>query len=223
MIKDLPPDLQPRERFLQEGAAKLSTVELLAILIGVGTRGKSAIDVAQDLINHFGTVEAISSATVHELEEIPGLGNAKAIKLLAAFSLAKRLKSSGIAQDPILSAQKAYDEIISLFEDHQLEMAAVLLLDVKKRAIRKEIIAKGTLDQVLMHPRELFSLAIRYRAHSLIIAHNHPSGDPTPSRRDVRITKKLIEVGKLIGIPLVDHLIVTETSFYSFASKTAKK
>lgn len=214
MIKDLPLDARPRERLLQSGPAALSSIELIAILLGMGTRGKSVLEVASELLRQFGSVEALADASISELSQISGIGPAKATTLLAAFALAKRINPSSNKR-PVLHAKDAFVELFPLFDGVQIEAAAVLLLDAKRKLIHKELFSRGTLTQVFMHPREIFSLAIKHRAHSLIVAHNHPSGDPTPSEKDLLLTKQLIEVGKLVGIPLIDHLIVVKTGYRS--------
>ena len=213
-LKCLPPQERPRERLARYGSEGLSTIELLAILLGSGTQSRSVLELAADLLGHFGSLQAISDATLGELKEVKGIGEAKAIQLKAAFELIQRLevKKAGLLLD---TPEKVYGLIGSEIAGQKIEMLMVVLRDARKCCLHREVISKGTLSELLMHPREIFHLAIRHRAHSLIVAHNHPSGDPTPSSRDLEMTHLLIAVGKVVGIQLADHLIIGWTGYTS--------
>ncbi len=217
-LKNLPLEERPRERLMRYGSDGVSTIELLAILIGSGTQNRSVLELATDLLAHFGSLKALSEATLEELKQVKGIGQAKAIQIKAAFGLLYRIeaKSQGVSLD---TPEKVYALIRDELSHQNLEMLMVILRDVRKCHLHREIISKGTLTELLMHPREIFHLAIRHRAHSLIVAHNHPSGDPVPSTRDLEMTHLLIAVGKVVGIELSDHLIVGCGSFTSFFKK----
>lgn len=217
-LKCLPPQERPRERLARYGSENLSTIELLAILLGSGTQNRSVLELAADLLGHFGSLHALCDATLEELKQVKGIGEAKAIQLKAVFGLLSRIevKKQGILLD---TPEKVYELIGSEIAGQKIEMLMVVLRDVRKCCLHREIISKGTLTELLMHPREIFHLAIRHRAHSLIVAHNHPSGDPTPSTRDLEMTHLLMAVGKVVGIELTDHLIVGREGFTSLFKK----
>ena len=192
----------------------LSSVELLAILLGSGTKSRSVMHLAADLLSHFQTLRALSEASIQELQQVKGIGLAKAIQLHAAFTLSSRKEET---TPPILDTpEKIYAVLRSELESQKTEALAIILRDIRLRCIHREILSKGTLTELLLHPREVFHAAIKHRAHSIVIAHNHPSGDPTPSKRDVDMTRVLAQTGKLIGIPLADHLIIGKNCFVSF-------
>ncbi len=216
MMKDIPVHERPRERLVSKGPAALSSIELIAILLGSGTKKRSVLELASDLLRHFGTLETLADASLQELKVVPGIGEAKAIQLQAAFALWKRTLVTNGERPVIDSPAKAFAHIQPDIQDEKTEVLSVMLRDARKTLVHKEIIARGTLTQVLMHPREVFCSAIRHRAHSVIVAHNHPSGDPTPSEKDVEVTSVLRTAGLVIGIPLVDHLIIGRSGFFSF-------
>lgn len=213
-IHQLPQLERPRERLTHFGSDALSTAELLAILLGSGTIGKSVLELAQELLAHFGSLEAVADASVAELTELKGLGEAKAITLQAAFALARRLQRP----DPkirITSPEHAYNLVHSDLAHCKEERMLVLLQDAKGYIIRKELVAVGTLTQVLAHPREVFYPAVRHKAAAILLAHNHPTGDPTPSKEDLALTRTLQSAGLALHIPLSDHLIIGSESFTS--------
>jgi DNA repair protein RadC len=218
IVKDLPSEERPRERLSRYGAEALSTVELLAILLGSGTQARPVLQLAAELLAHFKTLKALTEASLAELKTVKGIGSAKAIQLKAAIALFGRLeekKQSGILDSP----DAVYELIFPELANQKIEALMVVLRDARRSLIHKEIISKGILSELLIHPREIFHEAIRHRAHSLIIAHNHPSGDPTPSTRDVEMTQLLVQAGKVIGIELSDHLIIGHKKFISFYKK----
>lgn len=216
-IKNMPESERPRERLARQGAGALSDAELLAILLGSGMRGKSVLQLSQELLIHMGSLEKLAESSLPELQSIQGLGPAKALQLTALFALARRLSQSSHTnrQEPILCAAQAYALVREQLERETREMFVVLLQDIRRRLICTEIIAVGTLSQVIVHPREVFYPAIRHKAASLILAHNHPSGDPTASPQDRHLTTTLIETGSLLGIPVTDHLIIGHNGFVS--------
>ena len=215
-IRDLPIQERPRERLATKGASALSSAELIAILLGSGTQERSALELGSHLLQRFGSLECLADATLEELLTVKGIKLAKAVRLQAAFALWKRLQLPPIDRTIIDSPERAFSEIGPEIREEKAEVLCLLLRDARRAVLRKEIIARGILNQVLTHPREVFCAAIRHRAHSLIIAHNHPSGDPSPSQSDFQMTQILRTTGHVVGIPLADHLIVANHTFYSF-------
>lgn len=214
-LKSIPPAERPRERLSAQGSGSLSTVELLAILLGHGTRERSVLELASDLLSHFGSLEALADATLEELTSIKGVGKAKAVQLKAAFALWKRLEEKKQGT-PLDSPKTVYEMVKEEMAAQKAETLLILLRDVRRLCIHREILFKGTLTELLIHPREIFHSAIRHRAHSLIIAHNHPSGDPSPSAKDREMTQLLHAAGRIVGIDLADHLIIGRTGYFSF-------
>ncbi len=215
-LKNLPLDERPRERLARLGPESLSTSELLAILIGSGQKNKSVLVLAGELLSHFGSLRALVQAPLQDLQMIKGIGEAKAIQLKAAFALLQKMEAAPSPQI-LLTPSQIFRLIHPEMAHQKIEVLMVLLFDVKRALLHKEIIAKGTLTELLLHPREVFHLAIRHHAHSLVVAHNHPSGDPTPSKQDIEITQILKAAGRVVGIELSDHIIVGRESYFSFS------
>ncbi len=219
-LRSLPIEERPRERLLRDGVEALSIPELIAIILGSGTQGKSVLDLSQEIFSHFGGLTQLLGASVAELMEIKGVGRAKAIQLKAVFGIASKCKKiNAIEKFPILSPSEAYALAKEEIGDEKQEVLIVLLRDVRGCLIHREPVSVGTLSQLLVHPREVFYPAVRHKAHSLIIAHNHPSGDPTPSEADLELTRMLIQSGRTMGIALDDHLIVCPEAFVSLREK----
>jgi len=219
-IHHLPVDERPRERLMRYGSESISTTELLAIILGSGMRGKTVLQLSQELLSCFGGVKGIAEATVEELCQIKGLGVAKAVQLKAAFSLG--IKAAACSESPkfrIDNPIHAYHLVKDELEHEKRELFVVILLDTRGCVICHNVVAIGTLSQALVHPREVFYPAIRHKAASVILAHNHPSGDPTPSKYDIEVTESLVEAGKLIEIPIQDHLIIGRNSYTSLRQK----
>lgn len=206
----------PRERLMRDGVEALSIQELVAILLGTGLAGKSVLILAQELVIRFGGLQGLLSASIEELKQVKGIGEAKAILLKAAFGLAMRAAKEGQEHHPHIQSPEEAFEIARMEIGHfKKEALLVLLRDIRGKVIHREIVAIGTLSEVLVHPREVFNPAVRHQAHSLILAHNHPSGDPTPSQKDIELTKHLLHSSRVMGIGLDDHLIVGKEKFYS--------
>ena len=215
-IKSLPEEERPRERLQQLGAEALSSSELLAIILGSGTRGYSVLELSNDLIAQFGGLRNLAEASIEELKQVKGLGQAKAIKLKAVLTFGKRTYNpSHQPRYKVQTPEHAYHYLKDSLQHEPKEVLMSLLLDVKRYVIAKKIVSVGTLTQTLVHPREVFFDAVRQKAASLVLAHNHPSGDPTPSNEDIQMTINLIKAGELMGIPLQDHLIIGSKSFVS--------
>ncbi|HBE45050.1 MAG TPA: hypothetical protein DDW17_06280 [Deltaproteobacteria bacterium] len=219
-VRDLPREERPRERLQKFGAEALSAQELLAIIIGRGVANRSVMSVAQELIARFGSIKAVSEASLQELTTIKGVGIAKATQIKACFELGKRqdLEVDKTNFD-ISSPQKVAKLISTTIKDKAKEHFKLILLNSRNRVIAVNHISTGTLTASLVHPREVFKEAIRHSVASVIIAHNHPSGDPEPSEEDVRMTKKLVEAGKLLGIEVLDHVIIGRNRPFSFKEK----
>jgi len=219
-IKELPEDIRPRERLLKEGAEALSDVELLAILLRTGSRATTALDLASLLMVRFKNLHRLVDAAVEELSDVKGVGPAKASQVKAALELARRLAQFSEASRPVIkspndAAALVMEEMRHLDREH----FRALLLNTKNQVIGTDKVSVGTLNSSTVHPRELFRNAIRKSAASLVLVHNHPSGDPAPSREDLDITRRLIEAGKIIGIEILDHIIIGDNRFISFKAK----
>ena len=214
-IQDLPRLDRPRERLLRYGPEPLSTIELIAILLNSGSQKKNVLDLATDLLEQFQSLEKIAEASFEELSAVQGIGPAKALQLQAAFSLAKRFEKR---EDALLVFENpaAIANLIRSELPKTQEAVMILLLDVKRNIFHREIIALGTLTEVLLHPREVYHLAIRRKAYSIVLAHNHPSGDPSPSLQDTELTQSLAAAGRTLGIELLDHLIIGASRHFSF-------
>jgi len=215
-IKDLPKVERPREKLMQYGPEKLSNSELLAILFRSGKKGENVIELANKVLKRFSKDE-LPSLTFNDLKDYPGLGPAKACEIIACFELGKRLLKDKKAEI-YLEPKEIWEELKDL-RDHRKEHFVIFYLDSRNQEIKREIISVGSLNANLVHPREVFEPAIRNLAAQIILAHNHPSGDPEPSEDDLLLTKKLVESGKILGIEVIDHIIITKTGFISFKEK----
>lgn len=219
-VQDLPAQDRPRERLLSLGPSALSAAELLAILLGSGTKEKSVLELSQELLVRFGSLSQLAQASTEELCSVKGIGEAKAVLLQAVFSLATKLSvKKEEARPHLLHPSSVYDLVKGEMELLNHEEFWVLLLDAKGKWIRKEVVSQGTLTESLVHPREFFHPAIRHKAARVIAVHNHPSGDPTPSSQDLSLTQALIAAGDLLGIPLSDHLIVGKGKYVSLRER----
>ncbi len=215
-IKDLPRVDRPREKLLKYGSDKLSTTELLAILLRTGIKGKNVVELSNQILKLFGT-QSLQDITIADLKKIKGLGNVKAAEIIAAIALGKRLLVEKIPMKA-LNPEAVFDalkDIRHLKKEHFI----AFFLDTKNVEIERETISIGTLNASLVHPREVFEPAIRVSAASVIIAHNHPSGDVTPSQEDIEITKKLMDAGNLLDIHILDHIIISSHTYMSFKEK----
>ena len=215
-IKDLPKIERPREKLAKYGPEKLSNSELLAILLRTGGKGMNVVEMANKILKKF-SGSGLAKADFKELKNTFGLGPAKACEIIACFELGRRLlknKQSAL----LLSPKDVWDELKDL-RDHKKEHFVIFFLDSRNQEIKREVISVGTLSASLVHPREVFEPAVRYLAAQIIIAHNHPSGDSEPSEDDLIVTKRLAEAGKILGIEILDHVVVTKKDFSSFKDK----
>jgi len=219
-VRDLPRQERPRERLQKFGPEALSAQELLALVIGRGIPKKSVMSIAQELLVKFGNVRAISHATIEELSQIRGIGLAKAAQIKACFELGKRqdLEPESIDFD-IKDPQSVVKAIRASIKDKAKEHFKLILLNPRNRIIGISTISIGTLNASLVHPREVFKDAITHSAASVVLPHNHPSGDPEPSEDDIKITKKLVESGKILGIEVIDHIIIGKNNFCSYKER----
>jgi DNA repair protein RadC len=208
-IKDIPAAERPRERLAANGADAVGNSDLIAILLRTGLQGKSALVIGQELLVKFQTLDRLSQASVPELCAVKGIGRDKAVTLKAAFTLARRMAAEIRAERPLLdSPERISDWLREDFRATGVERLVVLLLDTRRRLIRVEELAHGTLDAIHVHAREVFKHAIAANAAAIALAHNHPSGDPTPSEADIKVTRDLIRAGQLLKIDVVDHVIL---------------
>lgn len=216
VIRDLPAGERPRERMAQYGPEALSTAELLAIVLRVGSRGESAVRLGERLLSEFGGLAGVARARIPQLSALPGMGLAKAAQVKAAFELGKRLSTSVEGPKPVVRG--AADAAALVMEELRLreqECLAAVFLDARNQAIRVRIITVGTLTGSPAHPREVFKEALAQGAASLIVCHNHPSGDPTPSEDDIALTARLQKAGEVMGVPVLDHIIIGGGRFVS--------
>jgi DNA repair protein RadC len=208
-IKDLPENERPRERLAELGAQALRNAELIAILLRAGTKGRSAIQIAEELLQKFHTLNALARASLEELSEIKGIGRDKAIALTSAFTLAARMAQELQGEAPLLDTpERVADFLRDENRAYDVEHFQAVLLNSRRKLIKVEQISDGLVDSLLVHPREVFRGAIAANASSLVLVHNHPSGDPTPSESDVRVTRDLIRAGQLLKIEVADHIIL---------------
>lgn len=213
-IKDIPEDQRPRETFDRDGAEQVSDRVLLAILVRNGIPGHSAVDIADALLNRFGSLPALAREPVAEIARVPGLGKVKAQIIKSALELGRRLPAATVPERvEVRVPADAAGLIRSLSSSLEVEEFWVILLDTKYRLRRPPLsISRGILDACLVHPREVFKEAVRACAAAVVLVHNHPSGDSTPSREDIKLTRQLIEVGRIMDIEVLDHVIVGEIS-----------
>jgi DNA repair protein RadC len=209
-LKDQPASERPRERLVAKGADALSQAELVAILLRTGLKGANAVEVGRQLIQKYGSLQALAQASLDDLQTIKGIGRDKAVTLIAAFTLARRMAGELRSEAPVLDTPDAVANLMR--EETRLrnaEVFQVLLLNTRRRLMGEPVkISDGTLDTILVHPREVFRPAIAASAAAVVLVHNHPSGDPTPSEADIKVTRDLIRAGQLLKIEVLDHVIL---------------
>ena len=208
-LKDQPASERPRERLVAHGADALSNGELIGILLRTGFKGTNAVELGRQLVQKYGSLQSLAQASVEELQMVKGVGCDKAVTLVAAFTLARNMAKELRSESPMLDTPEAVANLLR--EDNRLrrvETFQVLLLNTRRRLIRVAEISDGTLDTLLLHPREVFEKAISASAAAVVLVHNHPSGDPTPSEADIKVTRDLIRAGQLLKIEVLDHVIL---------------
>ncbi|MCA0986216.1 RadC family protein [Guptibacillus algicola] len=220
LIRDYPEDERPRERLIKGGPEILSNQELLAIILRTGTKQESVLELSHRIIQHFEGLRLLKDASVEELTSLSGVGPAKAVQLIAAIELGRRV--SRLQQEERYTVRSPEDGANYVMEDMRFlsqEHFVCLYLNTKNQVLHRQTVFVGSLNASIVHPREVFREAFRRSAASLICFHNHPSGDPTPSREDIEVTKRLAECGKMIGIDVLDHIIIGDQKFISLKEK----
>ncbi len=213
-IKELPPELRPRERLLSEGAEVLSSAELLGIMLSIGSKEKTAVELASEVISEHGDLFGLYNISVHDLVKTHGIGEAKACIILAAVEFGKRLGRVRNPGRPVVSSPADVDGLLrGRIANLDRENFVAVLLNTKNEVIEFPTISVGTLSASLVHPREVFKPAIRASAASVVLAHNHPSGRVEPSREDREVTRRLSEAAEIIGIEVLDHVILGDGYF----------
>ena len=221
-IKDWPEDDRPREKLLQKGPQALSDTELLAIILrnGNASTGESAIDHARLLLGQFDGFRGIDEASVTELEKVKGIGPAKIAQMKASLEMARRLGShKWESGQPLRSSEDVFHHFRHDLEKEKKELFYVILLDNKNKKLREVKISEGSLTASLVHPREVYNPVIRESAAAVIFVHNHPSGDPAPSQEDIEITRRLKEVGEVMGVRVLDHVVIGHDRYFSFSDR----
>ena len=208
-LKDQPASERPRERLRALGPGAVSPAELVAILLRTGLKGMNVADIGKQVVGKYGSLHALAQASLEDLETIKGIGPDKAVTLLAAFTLARKMADELRQDSPLLETP---DAVATLLREQNrradVEVFQIVLLNTRRRLIDVKQISQGTLDTILVHPREVFKFAIAANAAALVLAHNHPSGDPTPSEADIKVTRDLIRAGQLLKIEVLDHVIM---------------
>ena len=222
-IKEIPVDDRPREKMASKGATALTDAELVAILLRTGTAEKSALDIASELTTDGGLYKRLASITrLNELMNIKGLGQAKAATVLAALEIGRRIASAKPVDKIHLSCPQDVAEFLMPRLRYAVkEQFIVILLNGKNKVVGTEVISEGSLSSSVVHPREVYASALLHHAAAIMVAHNHPSGDPKPSDEDREITSLLAQSGKVLGIPLVDHIVIGDGTYYSFLENEA--
>jgi DNA repair protein RadC len=220
-IREMPKDDRPRERLAARGASALSNAELIAILLATGTAGANAIDVARQLIREYGSLGRLSRCSSKELARIKGVGPAKGAQLAAAFGLGQRLARENFAGQRIETPEQVYELLGSEFRSLHKESLRVILLDTRFHLVRVEEVSLGSVNESIAHPRDVFRPAVIHSAYAVIVAHNHPSGDPAPSQADHTLTRRLREAAEILQIKLLDHVIIgapheSRAAYFSF-------
>jgi len=218
-IHDLPKDERPRERLVKFGEQALSAQELIQLILGRGVAGESVAVTAQKLLSQFGSLQKLAEASIEELSSVKGIGLAKAAQIKAVFEISRRLSTQAptYKSKELTDPEKVYRVIKSKLKDYHKEHFYIIALNSRNHSIAE--VSVGSLNASVVHPREVFTEAIKNKAASVVFIHNHPSGDPEPSEDDLLLTKKLVESGKILGIEVADHIIVVKDNFFSFKNK----
>lgn len=221
-IKDLPLSSRPREKLLLKGSENISDAELIAILLGTGTKDSNAVSVATKLLRQY-PLKTLSGVTIDELQKIVGVGKVKALHINAALELGRRVFSPASITKTIIYDTKDAVSLCREFASKKQEYMVVLYLNARHELLQKEIIGMGSLNALVIEPKEIFSPAVVSPCAEIIIIHNHPSGDPTPSEEDISFTSRVQKAGEIMGILLIDHLILSSSGFFSFRDEAYEK
>ena len=214
-IQDMQKDERPRERLIKNGPSALSDSELLAIILRTGSKQENVINLSHRILKEY-NIKQLSQVNLTQLMKVHGVKESKAAQIAACFEIARRLESFKDVEKPkISSPEDVYRRVYPRMREQKKEMFIELCLDTKNQIIREDIISVGSLNANIVHPREVFKLALAESAAHIIVAHNHPSGDPTPSREDIEITKKLAQTGNIMGITVLDHVIIGDGRHFS--------
>lgn len=217
---DIPEDERPRERLFNYGAESLKENELLAILLGSGTKGENIMSLSERFLVELGGIDGLLYATKEEIESVRGFGKVKTAKVLAVVELFNRFRRLKVGEEFSITTPKKVAELLSNeMANMKQEKFRLLLLNTKNKVIRIKDVFVGSLDTAIVHPREVFNEAVKYSASKIVICHNHPSGDPTPSKEDINLTKRIRECGTLMGIELLDHVIIAKNGYFSMKEK----
>ena len=217
LVKDIPILDRPRERLLKYGVINLSNEELLSIVLKNGTKNESVMSLSYNILKSINNISDLKDITINKLTKINGIGEVKAITLIASIELGRRVYQIKEDKKVLLNDSKlVYNLLHDELYDKKQEYFIVLYLDNKKYLIAKKVLFIGTINYSTVHPREIFKYAYLYSSSSIILVHNHPSGDVLPSKNDINLTKTLIEIGKLNNIPIIDHIIIGNNNYYSF-------
>jgi len=216
LVREIPANERPRERLLKYGCRALSDHELLAIILRTGTKDMSVLDLAKRVLIEFQSLNRLNEATVSELRKIKGIGRAKAIEILAAMELGRRINLPSSTKITLADPFQSYAYLRELIQNESQEHLICVYLNTKSEVIETRTISIGTVNQTIINPKDILKWALKHSATGIIIAHNHPSGNPTPSKEDILVTKKIVEAAKLMDIIVVDHIIVGKNRYYSF-------
>jgi DNA repair protein RadC len=215
-VKQWPEDERPRERLIAHGAAALSDAHLLAIIIKNGRAGRSALDLALELLMKFESLAGIEKAGISEICDVPGIGKAKAAEIKAAIEIGRRYQKPSLAGASLCSSEDVAEYYRPRMRDLKKEVFKCVLLDTKNKIIRDEEVSVGSLSASIVHPRDTFKAAIRESAAAVLFVHNHPSGDTRPSQEDILLTRRLVQAGEVLGIQVLDHIIMGDGGHFSF-------
>ena len=219
-LSTMAPADRPREKLRRAGAEALGDNELVAAVLGSGTRSRGALALGQDVLSTAGGIQGLVKLGIDELMRVPGVGLPRAARVLAAIELGRRvLTADGGDRPQIGRPEDAARYLMARYGGHRVERTGVMLLDLKRRVIRTTILSVGSLDNSAAHPREVFREAVVASAASVVIFHNHPSGDPAPSSNDRRVTERLIDAGRVMGIHVLDHIILGDGRYFSFSEE----
>jgi DNA repair protein RadC len=223
LIREMPSSERPRERLAKLGASSLKTAELLAILFRTGTRNMNAVDLAETILSKFGSLRSLARADLKELQSHDGIGSVKAIEIQAAFELGQRLASESALETPVIHSAKDVARLVGPeMQALDREHFKILLLNTRNHVLQIQTVSVGSLNTSVVHPRECFRAAIAAQANAVILVHNHPGGDPEPSKEDMALTRRLVEAGEVIGIRVLDHVIIAGSKHTSIMEKGGK-